>query len=91
MHAAWATEALRVPQAGRSPAGVRRHADYHRLACALEDAGFEIRDTLAWMYGSGFPKSLDVSKAIDKKRDDIPTRGSSVGGCVLASTRARTR
>lgn len=39
---------------------------YHRLACAIEDAGFEIRDCIAWVYGSGFPKSLDVSKAIDK-------------------------
>src|ERR1019366_8693354 len=37
-----------------------------RLACAIEDAGFEIRDSLHWIYGSGFPKSLDVSKAIDK-------------------------
>ena len=39
---------------------------YHRLAVAIEDAGFEIRDSIAWMYGSGFPKSMDVSKAIDK-------------------------
>ena len=39
---------------------------YHRLACAVEDAGFEIRDSIHWLYGSGFPKSLDVSKAIDK-------------------------
>jgi DNA modification methylase len=39
---------------------------FHRLTCALEDAGFEIRDCLSWLYGSGFPKSLDVSKAIDK-------------------------
>lgn len=39
---------------------------YHRLTCAIEDAGFEIRDCLSWLYGSGFPKSLDVSKAIDK-------------------------
>jgi DNA modification methylase len=38
----------------------------HRMTCAIEDAGFEIRDTLCWLYGSGFPKSLDVSKAIDK-------------------------
>jgi len=38
----------------------------HRMACAIEDAGFEIRDMIAWIYGSGFPKSLDVSKAIDK-------------------------
>jgi DNA modification methylase len=39
---------------------------YHRLACAIEDAGLEIRDMIEWIYGSGFPKSLDVSKAIDK-------------------------
>ena len=38
----------------------------HRLFVAVEDGGFEIRDSLAWLYGSGFPKSLDVSKAIDK-------------------------
>lgn len=38
---------------------------YHRMACAIEDAGFEIRDSMHWIYGSGFPKSLDVSKAID--------------------------
>lgn len=39
---------------------------YHRLACAIEDAGFEIRDCLMWIYGSGFPKSMNVSKAIDR-------------------------
>jgi DNA modification methylase len=39
---------------------------WHRLAVAIEDAGFEVRDSIAWMYGSGFPKSHDVSKAIDK-------------------------
>jgi len=39
---------------------------YHRMACAIEDAGFEIRDSLHWIYGSGFPKSLDISKALDK-------------------------
>lgn len=39
---------------------------YHRLTCAIEDAGFEIRDSVMWVFGSGFPKSLDVSKAIDK-------------------------
>jgi site-specific DNA-methyltransferase (adenine-specific) len=43
--------------------GTRTH---HRLMCAMEDAGWEIRDVLMWLYGSGFPKSLDVSKAIDK-------------------------
>jgi len=39
---------------------------YHRLACAIEDAGFEIRDCIQWLYGSGFPKSHDVGKAIDR-------------------------
>ena len=39
---------------------------YHRMVCAIEDAGFEIRDQIGWLYGSGFPKSLDVSKSIDK-------------------------
>lgn len=39
---------------------------WHRVAVAIEDAGFEVRDSIAWLYGSGFPKSLDVSKAIDK-------------------------
>lgn len=39
---------------------------FHRLTCAIEDAGLEIRDCLMWLYGSGFPKSHDVSKAIDK-------------------------
>ena len=40
---------------------------YHRLACAIEDAGWEIRDQIGWVYSSGFPKSMDISKAIDKK------------------------
>lgn len=39
---------------------------YHRLACAIEDAAFEIRDQIGWLYGSGFPKSHDVAKGIDK-------------------------
>jgi DNA modification methylase len=39
---------------------------YHRMACAIEDAGFEIRDQIGWCYGSGFPKSHDVSKGIDR-------------------------
>ena len=49
--------------------------NYHRMAVAIEDAGFEIRDQLMWLYGSGFPKSLNVGKAVDKKlgneREDL--------------------
>ena len=40
---------------------------FHRIACAIEDAGFEIRDTIMWLYGSGFPKSLNISKTIEKR------------------------
>jgi DNA modification methylase len=43
---------------------------FHRIACAIEDAGFEIRDTIMWLYGSGFPKSMDISKQIDKRADN---------------------
>ncbi len=43
----------------------------HRMAVRIEDAGFEIRDIIAWVYGSGFPKSLDVSKAIDKAAGEL--------------------
>jgi DNA modification methylase len=54
---------------------------YHRIACAIEDAGFEIRDSiLAWGFGSGFPKSLDISKAIDKAagaKREVVGRGTS--------------
>lgn len=45
---------------------------YHRMACAIEDAGFEIRDCLGWLYGTGFPKSHDVAKGIDKLRPEDP-------------------
>ena len=41
--------------------------NYHRMAVAIEDAGFEIRDQIMWIYGSGFPKSLNIGKAIDKR------------------------
>jgi DNA modification methylase len=65
-HDRWAEQALRVLKPGGHLLAFGGTRTYHRLACAIEDAGFEIRDCLAWLYGSGFPKSLDVSKAIDK-------------------------
>lgn len=40
---------------------------YHRLVCAIEDAGFEVRDSLCWLYGAGFPKSQNASKALDRQ------------------------
>src|SRR5450759_1092068 len=62
----WARECLRVLKPGGHLLAFGGTRTSHRLACAIEDAGFEIRDSIAWLYGSGFPKSLDVSKAIDK-------------------------
>ena len=41
---------------------------YHRMAIAIENAGFDIRDQIMWLYGSGFPKSLNIGKAVDKKQ-----------------------
>ena len=64
------TQALRVLKPGGHLLAFGGTRTWHRLAVAIEDAGFEVRDSIAWMYGSGFPKSLDVSKAIDKRRDD---------------------
>lgn len=62
----WATECLRVLKPGGHLAAFGSPRTAHRLTAGIEDAGFEIRDGLTWLYGSGFPKSLDVSKAIDK-------------------------
>jgi len=71
---------------------------YHRLACAIEDAGFEIRDQMQWLYGTGFPKSLNVSKAIDKaargcpqgSSDPLsPNHGKFKGGCSKENEKGR--
>ena len=69
----WSTEALRVLKPGGYLLAFGSTRTYHRLVCGIEDAGFEIRDTIMWLYGSGFPKSLDISKNIDKRG------GNSVG------------
>ncbi len=60
------TECLRVLKPGGHLLAFAGTRTQHRMAVRIEDAGFEIRDMIAWVYGSGFPKSLDVSKAIDK-------------------------
>lgn len=62
----WAVECLRVLKPGGHLIAFGGTRTYHRLACAIEDAGFEIRDQIQWLYGSGFPKSMNVGKAIDK-------------------------
>lgn len=60
------TEVLRVLKPGGHLVAFSGTRTYHRMVCAIEDAGFEIRDQIGWAYGSGFPKSHDVSKGIDK-------------------------
>ncbi|WP_316228572.1 DNA-methyltransferase [Bradyrhizobium sp. SZCCHNR2023] len=63
-------ECLRVLKPGGHLFAFGGDRTYHRLACSIEDAGFEIRRMFLWVYGSGFPKAHDVAKAIDKARDD---------------------
>lgn len=60
-------EALRVAKPGAYLLAFGGTRTFHRLACAIEDAGWILKDTLSWNYGSGFPKSHDVSKALDHK------------------------
>lgn len=60
----WAAECLRVLKPGGHLLAFGGSRTWHRLAGGIEDAGFEVRDSIAWLYGSGFPKSLDVAKAI---------------------------
>src|ERR1035437_1051006 len=46
----------------------------HRIVCAIEDAGFEIRDSLMWIYGGGLPKSVDLGKAVDERERGLMVR-----------------
>ena len=62
----WA-EMFRVLKSGAYIAVMGGTRTYHRMACAIEDAGFDIRDTICWLYGTGCPKSHDMAKAIDKE------------------------
>lgn len=75
-HEAWTREAFRVLKPGGHLLAFGGTRTYHRLACAVEDAGFEIRDSIMWIYGSGFPKSMNVSKAIDKAARGVPQGGT---------------
>ena len=63
----WAKECLRVLKPGGHLLSFGGSRTYHRMACAIEDAGFEVRDQMMWVYGSGFPKSHNIAKALDKE------------------------
>lgn len=80
-------ECLRVLKPGGHMVAFGAPKLYHRLACSIEDQGFEIRDSLMWIFGTGFPKSLDISKAIDKaagaERDVIGRYKTPDGGKEL--------
>ena len=83
-------EVLRVLKPGAHIVAFGGTRTYHRMAVAIEDAGFEIRDCLQWLYASGFPKSLNVSKAIDAMNGDerpvVGTRQAIPGVAFEQST-----
>lgn len=86
------TECLRVLKPGGHLLSFGGTRTWHRVAVAIEDAGFEVRDSIAWLYGSGFPKSMDVSKAIDKaagvEREVVGTKIATPKGISSAETRS---
>ena len=79
-------KALRVLKCGGYLLAFGGSRTFHRIACAVEDAGFEIRDTIMWLYGSGFPKSMNIGLMLDKKNGidnrtgEIRTNGNKGGG-----------
>jgi site-specific DNA-methyltransferase (adenine-specific) len=82
-------ECLRVLKPGGHLLAFGGTRTYHRMAVAIEDAGFEIRDSIHWIYGSGFPKSHNVSKAIDKEagaeREVVGSRPLTGNGKTMKS------
>jgi len=83
-HLEWVKEAYRVLKPGGFLVAFGGTRTSHRLASAMEDVGFEIRDTICWLYGSGFPKSFDISKGIDKnanaEREVVGQRNPFIDG-----------
>jgi len=73
-HAQWLAEAYRVLKPGGSMLVMGGTRTFHRLMCAVEDTGFIIKDTLMWVYGSGFPKAQEVSVLVDAKILGISTK-----------------
>jgi site-specific DNA-methyltransferase (adenine-specific) len=74
----WAAECLRVLKPGGHMLAFGGTRTYHRLACAIENAGFEIRDSIQWIYGQGFPKSMNISKQIDKAAGLLDHEGAGM-------------
>lgn len=80
----WAAECLRVLKPGGHLLAFGSPRAWHRLACGVEDAGFEIRDSIAWLYASGFPKSLSVAKAIESREKTGKSNSRSLREVELA-------
>lgn len=83
-------ECMRVLKPGGHLISFAGSRTYHRMAVRIEDAGFEIRDQIMWIYGSGFPKSMDISKQIDKRegaeREVVGSRKDAFGDSDLSET-----
>lgn len=84
----WAREALRVLKPGGHLLVFGGSRTYHSMAMGVELAGFEIRDQIQWVYGQGFPKSMDVGKAIDK-RGGYPQLAAEIGKAIKAARESR--
>lgn len=82
-------ECLRVLKPGGHLLAFGGTRTFHRIAVAIEDAGFEVRDSIAWLYGSGFPKSLDVAKSIDAKLTNGNAKDISGAGLEPETEEAR--
>jgi site-specific DNA-methyltransferase (adenine-specific) len=81
-HRRWAREAIRILKPGGHLIAFGGQRTYHRLACALEDVGFEVRDSIHWIFGTGFPKGQNIAKMIDKR--------AGVKGEVVGKGKGRT-
>jgi len=86
-------EAMRVLKPGGHLLSFAGSRTYHRMAVNIEDAGFEIRDQIMWVYGSGFPKSHNIGKAVDKLQgnvaEELPTEPMITGTEVGAISKNR--
>jgi len=74
------SEALRILKPGGHLIAFSGSRTYHRMAVAIEDAGFQIRDQIMWVYGSGFPKSHNISKGLDKSENNEVWENNKYGG-----------
>lgn len=82
-------QALRVAKPGAMLLAMGGTRTFHRLVVAIEDAGWIVRDSMAWLYGSGFPKSHNISKGIDKKAGAKREKLGRVKGCGSNSGESR--